>query len=46
MEDVAQMIEAQNRYRRRRGEPDLTEADAEQMAREDEAIRERARRER
>ena len=44
VEDVAQMIEAQNLYRRRRGAPDLTEADAERMAREDEAIRERARR--
>jgi hypothetical protein len=25
LQDVEQMIEAQNRYRRRRGEPDLTE---------------------
>ena len=44
VDDVAQMIEAQNSYRRRRGVPDLTEGDAERMAREDEAIRERARR--
>jgi hypothetical protein len=44
VEDVAQMIEAQNVYRRRRGAADLTEADAEQMAREDEALRERFRR--
>jgi hypothetical protein len=44
VDDLEQMIEAQNKYRRRRGAPDLTEADAEQMAREDEAIRERARR--
>ena len=44
VEDLAQMIEAQNQYRRRRGVPDLTEADAEKMAREDEAVRERARR--
>jgi hypothetical protein len=44
LEDVAQMIEAQNLYRRRRGAGDLTEADAERMAREDEAIRDRARR--
>ena len=38
------MLEAQNEYRRRRGAPDLTEDDANAMAREDEAIRERARR--
>jgi hypothetical protein len=44
IDDVQQMIEAQNEYRRRRGEAELTEEDAEQMAREDEAIRERARR--
>lgn len=44
VDDVAQMLEAQNEYRRRRGESDLTERDAERMAREDEAIRERARR--
>jgi len=44
VEDVAQMIEAQNVYRRRRGDPDLTEADAERMAREDEALRDRFRR--
>ena len=42
VEDVAQMIEAQNLYRRRRGARDLTEADAERMAREDVAIRDRA----
>jgi hypothetical protein len=44
LDDVAQMIEAQNQYRRKRGAPDLTEEDAERMAREDEAVRERARR--
>ncbi|MDX6581266.1 MAG: hypothetical protein QOI10_450 [Solirubrobacterales bacterium] len=44
VDDVQQMIAAQNEYRRRRGAPDLTEADANAMAREDEAIRERARR--
>src|SRR5438874_3057605 len=44
VEDVAQMIEAQNLYRRRRGARDLTEADAEKMAREDEAVRERGHR--
>ncbi len=44
IDDVQQMIAAQNEYRRRRGVPDLTEDDANRMAREDEAIRERARR--
>ena len=44
VDDVQQMLEAQNKYRRRRGAPDLTEADANRMAREDEAIRERQRR--
>jgi hypothetical protein len=43
IDDVQQMIEAQNEYRRRRGEAELTEEDAERMAREDEAVRERAR---
>lgn len=43
VDDVAQMIAAQNAYRRRRGAPELTENDAHDMAREDEAIRERAR---
>jgi hypothetical protein len=43
-EDVQQMIEAQNEMRRRRGERELTRADASRMAREDEAIRERQRR--
>lgn len=44
VDDVQQMLEAQNKYRRRRGAPDLTEDDANAMAREDEAVRERARR--
>jgi hypothetical protein len=44
IDDVQQMIAAQNEYRRRRGVPELTEDDANRMAREDEAIRERARR--
>ena len=44
IDDVQQMIAAQNEYRRRRGAPELTEDDAHAMAREDEAIRERARR--
>jgi hypothetical protein len=43
-EDIKQMIEAQNEMRRRRGERELTRADASRMAREDEAIRERQRR--
>jgi hypothetical protein len=43
LEDVQQMIEAQNAYRRRRGAPDLTEEDANRMADEDNAIREKAR---
>ena len=44
IDDVAQMLEAQNEYRRRRGAKELTEDDANAMAREDEAVRERARR--
>jgi hypothetical protein len=44
IDDVQQMLAAQNEYRRRRGAPDLTEDDANRMAREDEAVRERARR--
>ncbi len=44
VDDVQQMIEAQNEYRRKRGAPELTEDDANRMAREDEAVRERARR--
>src|SRR5688572_2568686 len=43
LEDVQQMIDAQNVYRRKRGADDLTEADAQAMAREDEKVRERAR---
>jgi hypothetical protein len=43
LDDVQQMIEAQNEMRRRRGAPDLTEDDAQRMAIEDEAVRERAR---
>ncbi|MFI5121309.1 MAG: hypothetical protein ACHQJ5_00280 [Vicinamibacteria bacterium] len=44
VDDVQQMLDAQNEYRRRRGASELTEDDANAMAREDEAIRERARR--
>lgn len=43
LDDVAQMIDAQNAYRRRRGAPELTHEDAERMAREDEELRQRAR---
>ena len=43
VDDVQQMIAAQNEYRRRRGASDITEDDAERMAREDEAVRERGR---
>jgi hypothetical protein len=43
VDDVQQMIDAQNEYRRRRGEADLTTEDAEEMAREDNRVRERAR---
>jgi hypothetical protein len=43
LDDVQQMIDAQNEYRRRRGATEITEADAERMAREDEAVRERGR---
>jgi hypothetical protein len=41
LEDVQQMIEAQNVYRRKRGADELTEADAQRMAREDEQLRSR-----
>ena len=37
------MIAAQNAYRRRRGARELTELDAERMAREDQRVRERGR---
>ena len=40
-EDVSQMMEAQNEYRRRRGKPDLTEEELQRMVDEDEAIRSR-----
>ena len=44
VEDVQQMMAAQNEYRRRRGAADLTEAEVNRWAQEDEEIRERARR--
>ena len=43
LEDVQQMIEAQNAMRRRRGVAELTDADLDRMVAEDEAVRERAR---
>jgi hypothetical protein len=46
MEDVQQMIEAQNEYRRRRGEKDLTDTDVHKWAEEDEKVRQRGRLER
>ncbi len=42
-DDVKQMIDAQNAYRRRHGKPELTERDARRMAAEDQRIRERGR---
>ena len=36
LDDVRQMLEAQNEMRRRRGAPELTEADIEARVREDE----------
>lgn len=42
-DDIAQMIAAQNAYRRRRGARELTELDAQRMAREDQRVRQRGR---
>ena len=42
-DDISQMIAAQNKYRRKRGERELTELDAERMGREDQRVRERGR---
>src|SRR5512132_1602208 len=42
-DDVRQMIEAQNVYRRKRGAPEITEEDVERQAREDQALRARGR---
>lgn len=42
-DDISQMIAAQNKYRRKRGEKELTELDAERMGREDQRVRERGR---
>jgi hypothetical protein len=43
IDDVQQMIEAQNEYRRKRGAKEITEADVERQAREDQAFRARGR---
>ena len=43
VDDVQQMVDAQNELRRKRGATDITEKDAERMAREDEAVRARGR---
>lgn len=41
LDDVAQMIEAQNELRRRRGAPEISEAEIERRVREDEAEKRR-----
>jgi hypothetical protein len=43
VDDVSQMIEAQNELRRKRGAEEITEADVERFAREDQAARARGR---
>ncbi|HKH42932.1 MAG TPA: hypothetical protein VKA41_13885 [Solirubrobacterales bacterium] len=43
VDDVRQMIEAQNEYRRKRGASEITEEDVERQAREDQAFRARGR---
>jgi hypothetical protein len=43
LDDVRQMLEAQNEMRRRRGAPELTEADVEARVREDESWKMRMR---
>ena len=43
IDDVRQMLDAQNEYRRKRGAEEITEADVERQAREDEAVRARGR---
>jgi len=43
LEDVQQMMDAQNEMRRRRGAADLTDADLQRMVEEDEAVRAQAR---
>lgn len=43
LEDVQQMMDAQNEMRRRRGAAEMTSSDLDRMVAEDEAVRERAR---
>jgi len=43
IDDVRQMLEAQNEMRRRRGAPEMTEADLDAAVREDERLRRRDR---
>jgi hypothetical protein len=43
VDDVRQMLEAQNEIRRRRGVPEMTEADLDKAVREDERLRLRGR---
>lgn len=43
IDDVQQMIDAQNEYRRKRGAKEITEADVQRQAREDEQLRMRGR---
>jgi polyphosphate kinase len=43
VDDIQQMIDAQNALRRKRGAREITEADVQQQAREDQAIRARGR---
>src|ERR671919_1881998 len=43
VDDVRQMIEAQNEYRRRRGAKEITRDDVERQAREDQQVRARGR---
>jgi hypothetical protein len=43
VDDVRQMIEAQNELRRKRGAKEITEADVQRQAAEDQAIRARGR---
>lgn len=41
VDDIRQMIEAQNKYRRRRGAKEITEADVQRQAAEDQQLRAR-----
>ena len=43
VDDVRQMIDAQNALRRKRGAKEITEADVQRQAREDQAVRARGR---